>query len=347
MKPISLLLPLAGLLAIGLPPAACSAPAKAARQTVVGPAARITLISGQVDVRSNGKAAARPAQMNALLATHSIINTAARGQTEIQIGATVLRLDAESELEITRLDASNLAFNLHYGSAFARVSDDAARQFELRTAQGRVSLQEAAEVRVDAASAPDASAVRLFTGSARFIGNDGNNITLQSGTQLALRGGNISTTPLMNDEFDDWCLGTRSQARAAPVTREYTERRVVNQSDRSWDSAPVRMADDSGTGSYYPETVYVTTPTQTVVRQDYAPWIVAPLYVGAWLWLNNGWYWDRGARGHYRGGSWNGYRGNYNGGHHNTHHTGTPRHTVVEPPRPVRGTPGSGPGRHR
>lgn len=343
MKPISLLLPLASLLAGALQPAAYSAPAKAARQTTVGPAARITLISGQVEVRSNGKTAAHPAQMNALLSTHSIINTAARGQTEIRIGSTVLRLDAESELEITRLDASNLAFNLHYGSAFARVNDAAsAAQFELRTAQGRVSLQDAAEVRVDAASAPDASAVRLFTGSARFVGNDGNNITLQSGTQLALRGGNISTTPLMSDEFDDWCLGTRSQARAAPVSREYTERRVVTQSAPGWDSAPVRMADDSGTGTYYPETVYVTTPGQTVVRQDYSPWIVAPLYVGAWLWLNNAWYWDRGARGYYHGG----YRGNYHGGYHGTHQTGTPRHTVVEPPRPVRGTPGSGSGRH-
>ena len=328
MKPIPLMITVATLLACSLPTLAQTAPA------------RITLLSGQVDMRSNGKAASHGAQMNAPVAAHNIISTRPRAQTEIQIGSTVVRLDAESELEISQIDAKHVSLNLHYGSAFFNVQDSSiVPQFEVRTTQGRLSLLEPGQVRVDAGTQPDATAIRLFSGSARFAGADGNQINLQSGTQVALRGRDVSTTPLMQDEFDDWNLGASggrsgpSGITAAPRydTRGETRYEPVTQAPRE-------------TITYYSEPAYISDqyPGQIVynnVRTEYYPgWGYAPLYLGAWLWLNNAWYWDRGWGGHYyHPGYRPGYSNHATGGSwtHGSSHTGS-----------VPGT-GSGHGRHR
>ncbi|MGZ4877773.1 MAG: undecaprenyl-diphosphate phosphatase, partial [Candidatus Angelobacter sp.] len=71
---------------------------------------------------------------------------------ELQVGAAFIRLDGDTSLEVLQLDDDNLRLHLHYGSASIRVLDaDSLAGFELSTPEGRVTLQEPGEMRIDAA----------------------------------------------------------------------------------------------------------------------------------------------------------------------------------------------------
>jgi hypothetical protein len=361
MKPIPMIFTLAALLTCSLPSLGAQAQAQAqsksqSRSQSQSIPARITMLSGQVDLRSNANAVARPAQMSAPLAAHNIISTRPKAQAELTIGKLTVRLDAESELDISQLDAQHLKLALRNGSAFFTLADGAAANSivaEVVTTQGRLPLQGPLQVRLDFAANPDASAIRLFSGNARFIANnsnnggsssnDGNQIVLQTDTQTVLRGGNISTTPLLPDEFDDWCLGASPRQQVRYDSRDGRDTRMV-QSEVRGDSVS-RAAPDSG---WYEQPVYQTSPypTQVVVQNvqtnypGYSGWAYAPLYLGAWIWLNHAWYWDRGYwdRGHWDRGNWgrgHGDRGSWDRGH------------AGQPHVPVHVTGNSGHTRHR
>ena len=264
--------------------------------------ARLAVLTGTVDLRSNSKAAAKPAQNNALLAARNIINTNAKARSEFYIGNTLVRLDAESELEISQLDAKQIILNLHYGSVFVQ---SASAALELRSAQGRVSVQEGAQLRMDAVTQPDATAIRLFSGNARFSANGAAPYELQAGTQFSLRGQGNNIASINRDEFDDWALGGQASTsdrrnsmvstvsavsnepiRRAEVNRETTTV-VTNRPSGTWEtestSYPGTTTTTTYTQPYYP----VTEVQRTVVVNRYDPyWPVVPLVVGGLLWAN-------------------------------------------------------------
>ena len=55
-------------------------------------AARISELSGQVEIRSNLTAAAKSAQLNTIVGPKNIITVSPGGQAEIQLGANLFRL---------------------------------------------------------------------------------------------------------------------------------------------------------------------------------------------------------------------------------------------------------------
>ncbi len=275
--------------------------------------ARLAVLTGTVDLRSNSRAAAKPAQNNALLAARNIINTNARARSEFYIGNTLVRLDAESELEISQLDAKQIILNLHYGSVFVQSASSA---LELRSAQGRVSVQEGAQLRMDAVTQPDAIALRLFSGNARFSANGAAPYELQAGTQFSLRGQGNNIASINRDEFDDWALDGQASTsdrrnfvvsavsnepiRRAEVNRETTTV-VSNRPSGTWETESSSYPGTTTTTTTYTQPYYPVTEVQrTVVVNRYDPyWPVVPLVVGGLLWANyhHGYY---GHGGYYR-----------------------------------------------
>ncbi|MEN9866212.1 MAG: hypothetical protein RL748_1802 [Pseudomonadota bacterium] len=263
--------------------------------------AQLTQLSGTVEVRSS-KAPAKAAQLNTPITARSIINTRQRARSELRIGQTIVKLDAESELEITRLDQQQISLKLHYGSVYLQA---AGANVQLRSAQGVVSLQDGAQLRMDAVTQPDATAMRLFTGGARFSANGGAPYDLPAGSQYALRASQGPTvSSITRDEFDDWCLdgqSTQSAARVVsyePVRRVETVREtrtVVNNPSSNWDQGydTVTYVDGQPYKQTYTQTYsqpygqpygrVVENRTVIVNRPD-PYWVVAPLVVGSLLW---------------------------------------------------------------
>ena len=311
MKPFPLLFTLATLLPYGMVVQA-QTPTQVQTQT---PVARLSYISGAVDWRSNSKVAAKPVQNNAPLVARNILNTNARARSEFRIGNTLVRLDAESELEISQLDAKQVTLNLHYGSVYLQAASGA---LELRSAQGSVRLQDGAQLRMDAVTQPDATAIRLFSGNAQFTANGAAPYELQVGTQFSLRGQGSNTASINRDEFDEWCLGGQADVTNPPNIR-HASTQTLGRAEPMRVAAPIRVEAPSRvepmreTASVeYSRPTYQTYTTisepyvpvteinRTVVVNRYDPyWPVVPLVFGGLLWASyhHGWY---GGHGYYR-----------------------------------------------
>jgi hypothetical protein len=148
--------------------AATCAFAQAQTPTRVG---RIALVQGQVSIGGETGDETSAALVNWTVTSGNQITTGRDARTEIKIGSTALRLDADSALDIVELDDDSLRLHLHYGSATVRVRNpDAVRGFELTTPEGRVHLQEPGRMRIDAGRRQDTTVVSVFDGVALVDG---------------------------------------------------------------------------------------------------------------------------------------------------------------------------------
>lgn len=79
------------------------------------------------------------AERNRPLTQGDRVSTAQSGRAELRVGSTVLRLAANTEFEVLRLDDERLVFQLHSGSVAVRVrSREIADELELVTAEARL-----------------------------------------------------------------------------------------------------------------------------------------------------------------------------------------------------------------
>jgi hypothetical protein len=302
-------------------------------------AGRISQVTGQVELRNHGKTVSNLAQIDGVVAAHSVLTTRARGRAELLIDGNRIRLDAESELEIAELSARRLILKLHYGSIFLDSPNVAsAQRLELLTGSGRVQVSEAGQVRIDS-SGPEATAVRLFSGNVSFVAN-GSQIGVASGSQMVWRGGQISSSAIGPDEFDDWCLGRAAPSRAVAGASQVAYPQAESYPRPVSNSANNGNSGNSGYSQTTQETVYITEPVRETVYVNQPSYIVEPYpvtrtvtYPSAYpywgytaldvgLWLTLGHYW-------YRGGY--GYHGPYG---HYTHGPYSPRRTIHEGPTP-------------
>ena len=137
---------------------------------------RLSLVSGDVDFYDNYRDQPQSAQLNWPVTSQNVISTLRFAHAELQIGSTALRMESETELEVIAMDDLRIVLRLIAGSVHIRIRNpEIAPQFELRTAQGVVRLPEPGQVRVDFGTRPDATSIRVFSGSARFDSN-GNNL---------------------------------------------------------------------------------------------------------------------------------------------------------------------------
>jgi hypothetical protein len=267
MKPLSLILTLATLL---------SSSGLALAENL---AARISLVSGQVEIRKSIIAVAKPAFQLTTLEAQNIITTREKSASEIQIGANTVQMEPDSELEIVQVDANNLKLNLRYGVVNLNLVDASVLpQFELRAGAGRLLMSEPGRVSVDFGPPPAATAIRLLSGLGSFE-NDGRNYSLQVDTQLLLRGDTPRISPL-------------NEGR--PVTRTFTTTNPIRRSDER--SSNVRNSeiiyyDSSPSFQGYTVVqsprVITTYAPQYVYRNAVDPFFFyAPFFIGASLAFN-------------------------------------------------------------
>ncbi len=292
MKPLSLMLTLATLL---------SGSGLALAENL---AARISLVSGQVEIRKSIIAAAKPALQLTTLAAQNIITTREKSQSEIQIGANTVQMEPDSELEIVQIDANNLKLNLRYGVVNLNLVDASVLpQFELRAGTGRLLMTEPGQVSVDFGPPPAATAIRLLSGFGSFE-NDGRNYSLQVDTQLLLRGDTPRISPLNEG---------RPNTRSALIGNTSRSSNVRNSEVIYYDS----FASDQGYTVVQSPRVITTYAPQYVYRNAVDPFFFyAPFFIGASLAFNysrfNGYpfYSYRGFNGsRFNGSRFNSFRG--------------------------------------
>ena len=265
--------------------------------TVVG---RISSVQGEVTVVGVGEPAA--AILNWPVSNGDHISTTRGGRSEFRVGSTAVRVDGDSDLEITDLDDDLLRMRLNYGSVIVRVKNaELLRDFELSTPQARVTLIEPGEIRVDAERLPDTSQVSVLSGSARVDGA-GSTLTLANGRKAEVSSEDVRTGLAASDYFDIWAQ-TRDREDDAAISTRYIPAEVTGyeELDRngSWRETveygavwtPTSVAAD---WAPYRDGQWIWRDPWGWTWVDNAPWGYAPSHYGRWVLVNRRWCWAPG-----------------------------------------------------
>jgi hypothetical protein len=293
MRPISF--PLLNTVCAVLLSSACSL---ALAQDPPARVGRISTVEGQVLVRA-GDGEAQNALLNWPVTTDNRLSTMRGALAEFRVGAAAVRLDGDSELEVSELDDDSFKLHLAYGAVSVRVRNpDALRGFELTTAQARVILTQPGWVRIEAGRQPGTSVVSVLDGAADVDGATGS-VTLRAGKRAELTDEELRTGAVHRIAFDNW---PEALPAAAPALRYVTDDTTgYEELDRygAWQ-------DDAQYGPLWlPSTVPAGWAPYSDGRWtwiapwgwtwvDNAPWGYAPSHYGRWVLLGHRWGWAPG-----------------------------------------------------
>jgi hypothetical protein len=265
---------------------------------------RLSYLQGAVDFRADYDAGSMPAQSNWPLTAHNVIATGSGGRAELRVGSTVLRLDADSELEIAGLDDAMFRLRLLQGSLNGRVSNPQLLDgFELDTAQGRLSLSAPSQFHVDAGRTAGSTVLSLFAGAGRF--DDGQaTLTLAAGQRALIRRGSMQVGSASRNDFDIWSLA-RDQRDDGAASARYVSPEVSGYEDLdqygSWSEDPeygaiwLPQSVPAGWAPYRNGRWSWIEPWGWTWIDD-APWGYAPFHYGRWAWFQQRWGWVPGPR---------------------------------------------------
>jgi hypothetical protein len=272
-----------------------------------GRVARLSELNGQVWLYSPDSAEWVSANRNRPLTSGDRLATDPGARAELQVGSTIVRLNASTELEVVQLDDDIISLQLHGGSITARVRNlNDAGEVDVQTEEGRFVLQRAGRYRIDRDR--PSSHLTVYTGQAVYEGPN-SALTVNQGQRAefwldASNAAQYSLSTPVNDEFASW-NGERDRGADRAVAPRYIspEMTGVEELDRygSWDQnteygalwIPRGLAvgwAPYSTGHW----AYVRPWGWTWV--DDAPWGFAPFHYGRWVYYRNAWCWAPGIR---------------------------------------------------
>ena len=244
------------------------------------------------------------AERNRPVTTGDRLSTDRDARAELRIGSATVRLDADTQVDVTALDDSHLGFELRNGSLAARLrSPEVAAQFTVSTADGRFQATRAGHYRIDLDD--DVSTATVWSGELRFDASD-SALTVPNGQSAEFwkEGGvtHYTWAGATSDTFSEWVLADdRRDEAAAPryVSPEMTGHEDLDRYGR-WEThpeygalwIPVQVAPDWAPYRYG-HWAWVRPWGWTWV--DDAPWGFAPFHYGRWAWWNGRWGWAPGA----------------------------------------------------
>jgi hypothetical protein len=273
-----------------------------------GRAGRLSELNGQVWLLSSGSNEWVSAVRNQPVTTGDRIATEAGSRAEVQVGSSTVRLDAATELEMTRLDDDHLSLFLHSGSAAARLRNASeAGEFDLSTDDGRFRALRAGRYRFDRKD--NASHLTVYDGQAVYDGQN-SALTVNAGqhAEFWIDQNNTAQYAMSgpyNDAFAAW-VNERDRAVAySGPAMQYVSPEMTGAEDLdrygSWEQSPeygVLWAPTAVAVDWAPyrsgHWAWVSPWGWTWV--DEAPWGFAPFHYGRWVRYRERWCWSPGQR---------------------------------------------------
>lgn len=280
-----------------------AAAGSAAQEDPPGRVGRLSVVEGAVHLRNADETDWRSALRNWPVTSGDVLYTAPGARAEIRVGSTALRLDGNSELEITRLDDEHFEARLAYGSVAWRLrSREQAEGFVLATPHGEALPLEAGRYRADYAN--NIAAVTAYSGELRFVGA-AEEIPVRAPARAELwQAGTLQyhIGAPRHDDFSDWSLARDRRDDALHGPR-YVSPEMTGYEDLyeygDWQDTP-----DYGP-VWYPRAVppgwvpyrsgrWVWIDPWGWTWVDDAPWGFAPFHYGRWVYFHGRWAWVPG-----------------------------------------------------
>ncbi|MBK6864118.1 MAG: hypothetical protein IPG91_11305 [Ideonella sp.] len=270
-----------------------------------GRVGRIAEMQGQVWVYDLESADWIAAVRNRPLTTGDRVATDGDGRAELRIGSSTIRLAASSEVDFLQIDDEHVRVQLHEGRMALRLrSHEAAREFELVSAEGRFKPERAGRYRMDRIDAT--TSVTVWSGQLIFQAPD-NAATVIAGQRADIEqvDGRTRYTLLQpaRDDFADEVAAAEAAAERSVSTTRYVSPemtgaevldghgRWVNDVDHGALWIPRAVA--PGWAPYrYGHWAFIRPWGWTWV--DDAPWGFAPFHYGRWVFWRNAWCWAPG-----------------------------------------------------
>ena len=283
----------------------CSVMATGAFADPPGRVGRLADITGQVWLYSPDAGEWITAVRNRPLTTGDRISTDAGARAEVRIGSTTVRLDSGTELEVLAIDDEQVSLQLHSGSVAARLRDaEAAREFELKTTEGRFQVQRAGAYRFDRSDA--SSDVTVWKGQALYEG-PGSALTVNANQRAEFwidrnNAAQYSISEPEQDPFATW-NGERDRQDDRTASTRYVspEMTGVEDLDRHgrWEQAPeyghvwIPRSVPRGWAPYGAGHWTWVSPWGWTWVDD-QPWGFAPFHYGRWVMIRDRWCWAPG-----------------------------------------------------
>ena len=281
-------------------------PPDSAAATAPGRAGRLADLSGQVWLYDAEQRHWVAAERNRPLTSGDRLATDRSAHAEVRVGSTVLRLDGDTELDVTLLDDDHFQLQLHRGACQVQLRDsDWAEQFQMMTAEGRLRPDRPGTYRFDRiGSRTQATALSgqlIYEGPQQAL-------TIESGQRAEfLFDGNgraqYALIEPLRDAFYAWNIDRDRRDRAAQMSQRYVspEMTGAEELDRygRWEEDPeygplwIPLNVAPGWAPYTTgRWAWVAPWGWTWV--DVAPWGFAPFHYGRWVQRGPFWAWSPG-----------------------------------------------------
>ena len=272
-----------------------------------GRAARVNLVLGVVSLQPAGTDGWTDELLNRPLTTGDRLWSDRESRAEMHVGSAVIRLGAESGVELLDVDDRTVQLKQTAGTLEVRVRALGPGQtFEIDTPVAALSVLEPGDYRIDIDDAAGVLRVAALSGQiAVTAGSDA--ATVRGGSQAEYSDRGLAAADVHSlapgDGFDEWVLDRNRREDRAVATR-YVSRELTGYEDLdgygSW-----QVVDDYGP---------VWTPAVAVGWAPYcngrwawiapwgwswvdaAPWGFAPFHYGRWVNLGGRWGWTPGPR---------------------------------------------------
>jgi len=269
-----------------------------------GRVGRVSLIDGSMSMQTADQPQWAAAGVNYPVTAGETFWTDTQSRGEIQIGAAELRLDAQTELSILRLDDGSAVIRVDQGVVNVHLVVMPPGGLQVVTHAGQLDLLQPGSYHVDAGRpGPDGTLgnteMNVLDGAARLSGPR-TAVDIQPG-EGAVIPADLSTLTLIAGNatpFDNWALA-RERREAALQSTQYLSPDTTGYQDLdangSWAMAPGYgpawyPAVDADWAPYrYGHWAYVAPWGWTWI--DDAPWGFAPFHYGRWVDVGDRWAW--------------------------------------------------------
>lgn len=273
-----------------------------------GRAARLSDMEGSVALEPAGADEWTQATLNRPLTTGDRIWSDHDSRAELDVGAVVLRLGAQTGVGFLNLDDDTAQVQLSEGTLIVRVRDlQPGQTYEVDTPNLALLLQQDGEYRLEVNEAGDDTLVKISQGAAQASAG-GQTVAISAQQAVDFSGAEhvdyASVALGAPDDLDSWS-GARERQLEDSASREYVADEVAGAQD----------LDNNGTWVNTPEYGYVWTPAVVFAGWvpyrfghwawiapwgwtwiDDARWGYAPFHYGRWLQYHNDWCWVPGPR---------------------------------------------------
>ena len=278
------------------------APLARAQQEPPARVGRLAAVDGEVWLYDTESREWVAAARNRPLTQGERLAVSAGGSAELQVGASALRLDGDTEIEAVRLDDERLQFALTRGSVALQVqAAELAADLEVFTPEARFLPLRAGLYRIDRRA--DTSSGTTWRGLLRATTRE-LVLTVEPGRRLELGpdagAAAARWSPPVQDAFAAAFLREAEIAAAAPefVSPEMTGVAELarygswqQHPEFGWAWSPSVVA-PQWAPYRYGQWVWMQPWGWTWV--DAAPWGFAPFHYGRWFWWGNRWSWAPG-----------------------------------------------------